>query len=91
MRFNEQNVAKTFYGKKLAGNDQIIRRYGKQLTPGCCRDYIHVNDHYFQTYSLKLLGQSRPTFSGRRDESLYKWSRSHDQDDSNVHIYGKNL
>ena len=48
--------------------------------------YIHVYDHNIQTSSpLKALGQSKPNYIcgaslGRGNESLYKWSRSHDQD-----------
>ena len=46
--------------------------------------YIHVHDHNIQTSSLKPLGQSKSKFMwivfGTRKESLYKWSRSHDQD-----------
>ena len=36
--------------------------FEKILTPGDClpTGYIHVHDHYFQTSSLKLLGQSKP-------------------------------
>ena len=50
------------------------------------RGYIHVYDHNIQTSSsLKPLGQNQSQTScgaslGRGNESLYKWSRSHDQD-----------
>ena len=48
--------------------------------PGGC---IHVYDHNIQKSSLKPLGQSKTNFMWsivRGDESLYKWSRSHDLD-----------
>ena len=46
---------------------------------------IHVYDHNIQTSSsLKPLSQSKPNFMWsilkKGNESLYKWSRSHDQD-----------
>ena len=47
------------------------------------RGYIHVYDHNIQTSSpLKPVGQSKLNFIslGRGNESVYKWSRSHDQD-----------
>ena len=51
--------------------------------------------HNVQTSSpLKSLGQSKPNSCGaslgRGNESLYKWSRSHDQD-GRLPMYGKNL
>ena len=60
------------------------------------RDYIHVYDQNIQTpSSLKLLGQSKPNFLGaslgRGNESLYKWSRSYDQDGRHGYIYQKPL
>ena len=62
--------------------------YENILGPGVvcpCPCYIHVDNHNIQTASsLKPLGQSKPNFFGaslgRGNESLYKWSRSHDQD-----------
>ena len=65
--------------KKLAPNDQIV---DKNLTSGLPlpRDYIHVHvyDHYFQTSSLKPLGQLKPNFMwsllGKGDMNLLKWS-----------------
>ena len=36
--------------------------------------------HDIQRSSLKPFGQSKPNVLGRENESLYKWSRSHDQD-----------
>ena len=45
----------------------------------------------FQTSSLKLLGQSKPNFMwsllGKGNESMYKWSRSHDQDGRHAHMW----
>ena len=47
--------------------------------------HVHVYYHNIQICSsLKPFGQSKPNvngaFLGRENESLYKWSRSHDQD-----------
>ena len=36
--------------------------------------FIHVYDHYFQTSSLKLLGQEKPNISGERLQD--HWSSS---------------
>ena len=52
-------------------------------------------DHHFQiSFSLKQLSQSKPNFMwshlGKRKESIYKWSRSQDQDGRHA-LYGKNL
>ena len=48
------------------------------------RGYIHVYFHNNEISSpLKPLGQSKPNFIWSilgKGESLYKWSRSHDQD-----------
>ena len=71
--------------------------YEKKFTPGGClplaRGYIHVYHHYFRTSSLKSLDQSTPNFilslRGKGEESLYKWSRSHDQDGRHAHIWQK--
>ena len=55
------------------------------LGPGDClplpRGYIHVYDHNIETSSLANQLQTFCRASlGRGNESLYKWSRSHDQD-----------
>ena len=47
-------------------------------------DYIHVYDHYFQTYFAKnrLANQSQiacGAYMGRRNESLFQVSGSYDQ------------
>ena len=52
--------------------------------------------HHFQMSSpLKPLDQSMPILCGallgRGNESLYKWSRSHDQDGRHAHIWLKPL
>ena len=72
----------------------------KTLTPGGClplpRGYIHVYYHHFQISSrLKSLGQSKPNFMWslfrKWEKSLYKWSRSLDQDGRHAHILSKPL
>ena len=49
--------------------------------------------HHFQRYSLKLLCHkiqiSCGASIGRGNQSLYKWSRSHDQGGHHTHILGK--
>ena len=77
---------------KLTGNRQTYRKLmfmEKILAPGGClplsRGYIHVYFHNIETSSsLKPLGQSKPNFMWsivrKREKSLYKWSRSHDQE-----------
>ena len=61
----------------------------ENFSPGGClpllQGYIHVYDHNIQTSSsLKPLGQIKAKLRGaslgRGNESLYKFSRSHDQD-----------
>ena len=53
------------------------------MNPGDClsllRGYINVYDRNIQTSSLKSLGQLCKASLGRGNESLYKKSRSHDQ------------
>ena len=56
------------------------------------RGNIHVYYRDIQrSSSLKSLGQSKPKFMwsilGRGNESLYKWSRSHDQDGRHAYIW----
>ena len=59
------------------------------MSPGGCLSlpwgYIHVHDRNIQTSSaLKCLANQSQTLCGAllggSNESLYKWSRSHDQD-----------
>ena len=49
-----------------------------------------VRSHFQTSSPLKPLGQSKPNFMwsllGKGNESLYKWSRSHDQDGRHAHI-----
>ena len=69
-------------------NRQMINVYEKKTVPGGCLPLpggcIHIYDHNIQIYCLKPLGHSKPNFmwSIVREgvESLYKWSRSDDQD-----------
>ena len=52
--------------------------------------FVYVFDYYFQTYTLKPLGQSPPNLYGaslgRGNKNIYKWSRSHGQDGRHAHI-----
>ena len=92
MHLNGKNRKMSFNGRKLARNermDRIFMFFENILGPVGCLPlpwgYIHVFDQNIQTSSsLKLLGQSKPNFMwnilGRGNESLDKWSRSHEQD-----------
>ena len=95
-----KTVIKSFNGGKLAAKDYIdwiILLMKKTLTPGGClplpRGYILVYDHHFQTVLLhwnRLANQSQILCGAslrRGNESLYKWSRSHDQDGRHADIW----
>ena len=63
----------------------ILKKFGPQGSVCPHPGAIHVYYSDIQRSSLlKPLGQSKPNlcgaFLGRVNESLYKWSRSHDQD-----------
>ena len=64
-----KTVKKSFYRGKLAAKDYIdlIILLMKTNDPKggvcpCPGGYIHVHDNYFQSSSLKVLGQSMPNF-----------------------------
>ena len=83
-------IAFDFPWVKLTGNMHTDRKlmFMEKFCPGGClplpRCYIHVYFHNIETSPLKPLGQSKPNFMWsilrKREKSLYKWSRSHDQD-----------
>ena len=64
--------------------DRRFMFMGKMSSGGCLPPplgYIHVYGQNIQTSSsLKPHGQSKLNFIWIGNESLYKWSRSHDQD-----------
>ena len=59
------------------------------------RGYIHVYDHYYQTSSLKLLGQSKPNFMwsllGKKERKLMVNGTGHMTKMAAMLIYGKNF
>ena len=69
--------------------DLCLRKYfGPRGCLPLSLGYIHVYDHNIEpSSSLKPLGASL----GRENESLYKWSRSHDQDGRHGYVYQKRL
>ena len=91
----------SFVGKTLQANGLNFDDSEKIWTPGVClpppRGNIHVYYSDIQrSSSLKLLGQSKPNFMRSivrkwRNESIYKWSRSHDQDGCHGYKYQKPL
>ena len=80
-------------GGKLAGNRQMDRRFllikiwpygGVCLCPGAISVYITIIFkpllRFSETSFANQSQASRGASIGSGDESLYKWSRSHDQD-----------
>ena len=67
--------------------DRRLMVYENIFGPEGClplpRGYIHVYDHNIKIPPSRLANRSQTlcgAFLGRVNESLYKWSRSHDQD-----------
>ena len=65
-------------GKSCSKGLNLLNKYvnEKKLTPVAClplpRGYIHVYDHRFQrSFSLKLLGQSKPNFMWSQNRKSY--------------------
>ena len=94
-------VLKSFNGGKLAAKDYIdriillLKKFDPRGLSAPAPGYIHVHNHYFQTTSSLKSEISWPinakfscgAFLGRDNESLYKWSRSHDQDGRHAYMW----
>ena len=75
--------------------------FDKKIFPGGCLplplDYIHIYDHYFKHLLWKhcaKCNESQILFGatfGRREKSLFKFSRTHGQDGCHAHIWWKLL
>ena len=75
--------------------------FWKKRFPGGCLplplDYIHIYDHYFKHLLWKhcaKCNESQILFGaifGRREKSLFKFSRTHGQDGCHAHIWWKLL
>ena len=84
-------VTYTFNGENLQQRTKLTELMKNNLPQGvvCPCPGLHVYDHLFQSSSS--LNQSQISCGvslgrGKGKESLYKWSRSHDQDGRHAHI-----
>ena len=94
-----KTVIKSFDGGKLAAKDYIewiILLMKKKLTPGSCllcpgAIYLYMTTIFKHLFHWNCLANQSQILCGaslgRGNESLYKWSRSHDQDGRHAHIW----
>ena len=76
-----------FSSPEPLGSQGELLVYPSSRRPSVVRPSVH---HFQRSSPLKPLGQSMPKFMrsllGKGNESIYKWSRSHDQDGRHAHI-----
>ena len=86
MHLNGKKRKQSFNGKKLAKNEQMDRRFmfmkifWAQRVVCPCPGAIYMCMTIILKHLLCKAKLLSGTFLGRVNESLYKWSRSHDQD-----------